>query len=115
MPTYTFYNEQSGIEWDDMMSNSEREKFLEENPNVTHVPGGFAFVGDHIMSAGTKVDGGFTENMQRIAGAHPGSPLADRFGGSTQTHKEIKTRDAISKHAKTVAREGFSANRKKSL
>ena len=45
------------------------------------------------MGAGPKVDGGFTENMQRIAGAHPGSPLADRFGGSTQTHKEIKTRE----------------------
>ena len=67
------------------------------------------------MGVGPKVDGGFTENMQRIAGAHPGSPLADRFGGNTQTHKEIKTRDAISKHAKTVARDGFSASRKKTL
>jgi len=53
--------------------------------------------------------------MQRIAAAHPGSPLADKFGGSTQTHKEIKTRNTINKHAKKVAREGFSANRKKTL
>ena len=67
------------------------------------------------MGVGPKVDGGFTENMQRIAGAHPGSALADKFGGSTQTHQEIKTRDAIDKHRKKVAREGFSASKKKTL
>ena len=41
--------------------------------------------------------------------------LADKFGGSTQSHKEIKTRAAINKHAKRVAREGFSANKGKSM
>ena len=115
MPTYTFYNSKTKNQWDDMMSNSEREIYLKNNPEINQVPGGFMVVGDHIMGAGPKVDGGFTENMQRIAGAHPGSPLADRFGGSTQTHKEIKTRNAISKHATKVARDGFSANRKKTL
>ena len=115
MPTYTFYNSETEEQWDDLISNDEREKFLEDNPHISQIPGGFMVVGDHIMGAGPKVDGGFTENMQRIAGAHPGSPLADRFGGNTQTHKEIKTRDAISKHAKTVARDGFSASRKKTL
>ena len=96
MPTYTFYNEQSGIEWDDMMSNSEREKFLEANPNVTHVPGGFAFVGDHIMGVGPKQDSGMTENLQRIAESHPGTPLADRYGG--ETTKQQKTRAVLKKH-----------------
>jgi hypothetical protein len=52
------------------------------------------------MGVGPKVDGGFTENMQRIAAAHPNSPLADKFGGSSLSHKEIKTRDAVNKHAK---------------
>ena len=96
MPIYTFYNEQNGIEWDDMMSNSEREKFLEENPNVTHVPGGFAFVGDHIMGVGPKQDSGMTENLQRIAESHPGTPLADRYGG--ETTKQQKTRAVLKKH-----------------
>ena len=115
MPTYTFFNEKTEVEWDVMMSNAEREQYLKDNPDVSQIPGGFVVAGDHIMGAGPKVDGGFTENMQRIASAHPGSPLADRFGGSTQTHQEIKTRDAINKHATKVARDGFSANRKKTL
>ena len=115
MPTYTFYNSETEEQWDDLVSNDEREEFLEDNPHISQIPGGFMVVGDHIMSAGPKVDGGFTENMQRIAAAHPGSPMSDRFGGSTQTHKEIKTRDTISKHAKTVARDGFSASRNKTL
>ena len=115
MPTYTFYDESSGIEWEQFLSIAEREKFLKENTQITQVIVPVAIVGDHIMGVGPKVDGGFTENMQRIGAAHPGSPLADRFGGSTQTHKEIKTRATIKKHAKKVAREGFSANRKKTL
>jgi hypothetical protein len=115
MPTYTFYDESTGIEWEQFLSMAEREKFLKENSQITQVVVPVAIVGDHVMSVGPKVDGGFTENMQRIAAAHPGSPLADKFGGSTQTHKEIKTRNTINKHAKKVAREGFSANRKKTL
>jgi hypothetical protein len=115
MPTYTFYDKASGIEWDEFLSMAEREKFLKENLQITQVIVPVAIVGDHVMGVGPKVDGGFTENMQRIAGAHPGSPLADKFGGSTQTHQEINTRNAINKHRKKVAREGFSASKKKTL
>ena len=53
--------------------------------------------------------------MQRIAAAHPNSPLADRFGGSTMSHQEIKTRRTIEKHANKVSREGFSANKGKTF
>jgi hypothetical protein len=98
MPTYTFYNNHSGIEWDDMMSNSEREKFLEENPNVTQVPGMFSFVGDHIMGVGPKQDNGMTENLQRIAESHPGTPMADRYGSGGSTIKQQKTRAVLKKH-----------------
>ena len=38
MPTYTFYDEKTGKEWDDMMPNSERETYLKENPHITQVP-----------------------------------------------------------------------------
>tara|TARA_B110000858_G_scaffold1297_1_gene1505 strand:+ start:296 stop:607 length:312 start_codon:yes stop_codon:yes gene_type:complete len=100
MPTYTFYNNHSGIEWDDMMSNSEREKFLKENPNVTQVPGMFSFVGDHIMGVGPKQDNGMKENLQRIAESHPGTPMADRYGsgGGGNTIKQQKTRAVLKKH-----------------
>jgi|TARA_B110000967_G_C18684352_1_gene459744 hypothetical protein len=115
MPTYTFYDEKSGIEWDDFLSMADREKFLKENQHITQVIVPVAIVGDHLMGVGPKTDEGFKENMQRISAAHPGSPLADKFGGSTQSHQEIKTRNAIDKHRKVVERSGFSASRKKTL
>ena len=115
MPTYTFYDDASGIEWDEFLSMSEKEKFLKKNKHIRQIIQPVAIVGDHVMGGGPKTDGGFNENMQRIAAAHPGSPLADKFGGSTQSHTEIKTRDAINKHRKTVERSGFSASKKKTL
>ena len=96
MPTYTFYNSETEEEWDDLISNDEREKFLEDNLHISQIPGGFAFVGDHIMGVGPKQDGGMTENLQRIAAAHPGTPLADRYGG--EATKQQKTRAVLKKH-----------------
>ena len=97
MPTYTFYDESAGIEWTEFLSMDEREKFLNKNKHIKQAIVPVAVVGDHVMGVGPKVDGGFTENMQRISAAHPGSPLSDKFGGSTQTHKQIKTRNALDK------------------
>ena len=82
MPTYTFYDEASGIQWDDMMSISEKEDFLKNNQQITQVP----------------VDSGWKEVMSKISEAHPKSPLADRYGGPTKTHNEIKTREVLKKH-----------------
>ena len=96
MPTYTFYDSKTKKQWDDMMPNSEREEYLKDNPHISQIPGGFAFVGDHIMGMGPKQDGGMTENLQRIAEAHPGSALADRY--SNDTTKSIKTREVLKKH-----------------
>ena len=115
MPTYTFYDEKTGIEWDETLSIAERTEFLEKNKHIKQKIVPVAVVGDHVMGVGPKNDGGFTENMQRIAEAHPHSPLADKFGGSKPSHKELKTRAAINKHAKRVAREGFSASKKPTL
>ena len=104
-----------GLEWDEMMSISEKEKFLKKNKQIKQVIKPVAIAGDHLMGVGPKVDGGFTENMQRIAAAHPDSPMSERWGGSSMSHKEIKTRRAIEKHAKKVERHGWSANKGKTL
>ena len=50
-----------------------------------------------------KVDEGFKENMQRIAEGHPNSPMAQTYG-SNRNHKEIKTYNAITKHAKSIGK-----------
>jgi|TARA_R110000851_G_scaffold284923_1_gene438516 hypothetical protein len=96
MPTYIFRDNKTGETWEDMMSNSQREIYLKNNPEINQVPGGFATVGDHLMGVGPKQDGGMTENLQRIAEAHPGTPLADRYGG--ETTKQQKTRAVLKKH-----------------
>jgi hypothetical protein len=49
------------------------------------------------MGVGPKTDGGFNENMSRIAAAHPDSPLADRYG-SGKTNSQIKAKNIYDKH-----------------
>ena len=99
MPTYRFYDTVTQEEYDEFMSISELDDYKKLNPDVQQVPVPVAIAGDNIMGVGPKVDGGFTENMQRIAESHPGTPLADRYGSSsTQSTKEIKTRQVLKKH-----------------
>ena len=99
MPTYIFRDDKTGETWEDMMSNSQREIYLKNNPEINQVPGGFATVGDHLMGVGPKQDGGMTENLQRIAESHPGTPMADRYGsGGGNTIKQQKTRAVLKKH-----------------
>ena len=57
-----------------------------------------AFVGDHISATAKKIDGGMNERLEQIAHSNPGSPLADRYGGSTKSIKDVKTREVLKKH-----------------
>ena len=95
MPTYNFKNTDTGEEFEEIMSMSEREKFLEQNPHIKQLPSLFAMsytgTGDRI-----KNDGGWKDNLSRIAEAHPGSPLAYRHG--KKSTKDINTRQVLKKH-----------------
>ena len=96
MPTYTFIDNNTEEIFEEFMGISEREKYLKDNPHISQVPVMFASVGDHIMSVGPKVDGGFNERMEQIANAHPSSPLADRY--SRPSTKTLQTRNVLKKH-----------------
>jgi len=86
-------------EYDEFMPMAELDEYKKLNPQVQQIPVPVAIAGDHMMGVGPKVDGGFTENMQRIAESHPGTPLADRYGSSsTRSTKEIQTRNVLKKH-----------------
>ena len=95
MPSYNFKNNDTGEEFEQILSMSEREKFLEQNPHIHQLPSLFAMsasgTGDRI-----KNDGGWKDNMSRIAEAHPGSPLAYRYG--KKSTKDINTRQVLKKH-----------------
>ena len=100
MPTYDFINTHTGEEWTEMMSIADMESLVEGNPEIKQAWKTAPMIaGDHIMGAGPKVDGGFTERLEQIGNSHPGSPLANRYGGTkTKSHKEIKTRNVLKKH-----------------
>ena len=97
MPTYRFLDEKSGKEFDEFMSISDKEGYLKENSHLRQVYTPIALAGDHLMGVGPKVDGGFNENMQRIADAHPNSPMADRYSGN-KTNARIKSEQIAKKH-----------------
>tara|TARA_B100000424_G_C22917548_1_gene488202 strand:+ start:163 stop:462 length:300 start_codon:yes stop_codon:yes gene_type:complete len=93
MPSYSFKNNETGEEWEEFFSISGREEFLEQNPHITQLPSMVSIVSD---TGGIKNDSGWGDNMQRIAEAHPGSPLARRYG--KKSTKEINTRNVLKKH-----------------
>ena len=99
MPTYKFRNMNTGEEFDEFMSFSERETYLKTHSNIAQVPVPFAYVGDHIMGVGPKNDEGFKERMSQIASAHPNSHLADRYK-TNESHKSLKTKAMVRKHQK---------------
>ena len=93
MPSYSFKNNETGEEWEEFFSISGREEFLEQNPHISQLPSMVSIVSD---TGGIKNDNGWGDNMQRIAEAHPGSPLARRYG--KKSTKEINTRNVLKKH-----------------
>lgn len=98
MPIYSFQNKNSGEEWTDIMSISEKEQFLESNPDIQQIITSMNIVGGVGTPQG---DDGFNEVVDRIAAANPTSPLA-ASRGSKQSSKEVKTRQVIDKWKKKL-------------
>mgnify|MGYP000990992664 FL=1 len=98
MPTYNFYNEKTEEEFEKFKKIFELDQYKLDNPHISQRPALVAFVGDHISATAPKIDDGMNERLEQIAHSNPGSPLADRYGGSTKTVKEIKTREVLKKH-----------------
>ena len=98
MPTYNFYNKDTDENFEKFMKIAELDQYKLDNPHISQRPTLVAFVGDHISATAPKIDGGMNERLEQIAHSNPGSPLADRYGGSTKTVKEIKTREVLKKH-----------------
>ena len=94
MPYYNFKNKKTGEEFEEFFTISGREEFLKDNPHIQQTPSMFGIAGgtgDRI-----KNDSGWKENLSRIAEAHPGSPLAMRYG--KKSTKDINTRQVLKKH-----------------
>ena len=97
MPIYTFRNKKTGKEFDEMMTIAEMEDYLSKNKNITQVLKGLNIVSG---VGSIKQDGGWKDNLSRIAEAHPNSPLADRYG--KKDIKKIKTQQALEKNKRRL-------------
>ena len=95
MPTYNFENTETGEITEESMKISERDEFLENNPQLKTVmlsaPGTVKATGDR-----TKAPNGFKEVLSKVAEANPTSALASDFGH--KDHKSVTTRNIVQKH-----------------
>jgi hypothetical protein len=100
MPIYSFENIKTGKEFTEHLTMSELDNYLSKNKNIRQVFTSLNIVGG-VSGLTYKQDGGWKDNLQRIAEAHPGSPLADRY--KKKSIKEIRTKEVINKHRKRNA------------
>ena len=97
MPLYTFYNKKTKKEHTDMMTISEMEEYLAKNKHISQVIVPINIVAG-VSGLSYRQDGGWKDNLSRIAEAHPKSALADRYG--KKTIKQSKTEAVLAKHRK---------------
>jgi hypothetical protein len=97
MPIYTFKDNNTGEVQELLLSFSEREKFLKENPNIKQL-----ITGASGLISGTnfnkRMDNGWKENLARISEAHPNSALAEKLGGKNTT--QAKVSEIAKKHGR---------------
>ena len=100
MPTYTFKNRTTGVEWDKFMRMSEVDAYKEENDcsTVISAPMIVSQTGDNIDA---KTDAGWKETLSKISEAHPKSELAKQYG-KRRSAREVKV-DQVRKKHKTIA------------
>jgi hypothetical protein len=94
MPTYDFYNNETGETFELFMSISAREAYLKENPHIEQVLGATATVSG--VSITGKVPDGFKEVLAKVSENHKQSTVANRHG--KKGIKESQTQRIVDKH-----------------
>ena len=100
MPAYLFRDKETGDVWEEFMSYSQRQTYLDENPDIEPVVTAPAIVSG-VAGITHKNDSGFNDMMSRIAAANPTSPLAETYGDKGV--KASKTREAVKRQKKRQA------------
>ena len=95
MPIYTFENTKTGKVFDDMMSISEKESYLKKNKHIKQKLTTIN-ISSGVQGVNMKTDGGWKDNLSRIADAHPNSALAQQH--KKRSIKEVKTQQVVAQH-----------------
>ena len=99
MPIYTFFNNKTKKEFDEMMTISEMESYVKKNKHIKQVIKGINIVAS-VGSRTGKTDSGWKDTLSKIAEAHPQSDLAKQH--TKKTIKQIKTEQAIAKNKRRI-------------
>jgi len=95
MPTYTFKDKTTGIEWEKFMKISELDTYKEEN-NAEIMIKKVNIATGHGDNIDAKTDAGWKETLAKISEAHPASELNKQYG--KRSTKDIKTEQVRGKH-----------------
>ena len=108
MPTYTFKNKTTGVEWDKEMRIAELDDYVKENDCsiVISAPMIVSQTGDNIDA---KTDSGWKETLAKISEAHPDSELTKQYG-RRRTHKDVKVDKIRKKHRNKALRKAQGIN-----
>lgn len=79
MPTYTFLDNSTGEYFEKVLRISERDKFLEDNPNIEPAFLDPPMLGDPVRLGVKTIDNGFREVLSKIHNSQPKSNLADKL------------------------------------
>lgn len=77
MPTYTFVDTETGEEQTHILSLSQREDFIKENPNLKQKLSTPAF-GDSVRLGIRRIDDGFNDVLKKAKSAHKHSTIETR-------------------------------------
>ena len=100
MPIYTFFNNKTKKEFDEMMTISEMESYVKKNKHIKQVIKGINILAS-VGSRTGKTDSGWKDTLSKIAEAHPQSDLAKQH--TKKTIKQIKTEQAVAKNKRRIA------------
>lgn len=99
MPIYEFFNKEKGEYFEDIFTYSEKLEFLKNNPHIISTPTKFGVV-SMVGSIDSKTDNTWKEVLNKVAEAHPGSEVANRYGN--KTHAQVKNQTVLDKHRKRL-------------
>ncbi len=94
MPIYTFENTKTGERYDDMMSIAEKEEFLEKNKHIKQCLTTIN-ISSGVQGISMKTDGGWKDNLSRIADAHPTYELNKHTTNISKTSLEIALKQIL--------------------
>lgn len=70
MPTYKFLDNKTGQEYEEFMSISALDIYLQENPHVTQLVNGAPAIGDSIRLGLKKPDSSFRDILKNVKREH---------------------------------------------